>query len=426
MNLNGKILGAAVAASLGFGVGSAARADAVADFYKGKRMTMYIGYSSGGGYDRYARVLARYMGRHIPGTPSFLAKNQPGAGSMRLANELYNTITQDGTAIATVSRGIPAEVLQGNKKARYEPRKFNWIGSANNETSTCVVWHTSTVKGLQDFLNQPLVLGGTGPSADTDVFPKVLNNVIGTRFKIVTGYPGGNDINLALERGEVQGRCGWSWSSVKSTRAKWLKEGKIRVMLAMSVEKNDELKDVPFIMDLAKTDRDRKILELIFSRQAIGRPFLAGPKVPADRVKALRAAFMATMKDKDFLKEADKSKLEITPISGEAVQKLIGAMFDNPPDLIAAANEAATNEKRTEVAQAVIPVVTVSGKITKVQRKGARVSWKGDVKKGKLRVGKETKVMVGGKKAKPAALAEGMSCDFKVKGVETALEIACK
>jgi tripartite-type tricarboxylate transporter receptor subunit TctC len=387
---------------------------------------MYIGYSSGGGYDRYARTIARHMGRHIPGNPSITSKNQPGAGSMRLANEMYNTIAQDGTAIATVSRGIPAEVLQGNKKARYEPRKFNWIGSANNETSTCVVWHTSDIRTLQDFLNKPIVVGGTGPSADTDVFPRVLNNVIGTKLKIVTGYPGGNDINLALERGEVQGRCGWSWSSVKSTRAKWLKEGKIRILLAMSVEKNDELKDVPFVMDLARTERDKKILQLIFSRQAIGRPYLAGPKVPSDRVAALRAAFTATMKDPKFLKDAEKGKLEITPISGEAVQKLIGDMFGNPPDLIAASNEAATSESRTQVSKAVIPVVTVTGEITKVQRKGARVSWKGDVKKGKLRVGKGTSVMVGGKKAKPSVLKAGMSCDFKVQGVETALAIACK
>ena len=426
MTYSGKLAVAAAAAMLWAGSGAAVHADPVADFYKSKRMTMYIGYSSGGGYDRYARTIARHMGRHIPGNPSITSKNQPGAGSMRLANELYNTIAQDGTAIGTVSRGIPAEVLQGNKKARYEPRKFNWIGSANNETSTCVVWHTSDVRTLQDFLNKPMVVGGTGPSADTDVFPRVLNNVVGTKLRIVTGYPGGNDINLALERGEVQGRCGWSWSSVKSTRAKWLKEGKIRILLAMSVEKNDELKDVPFVMDLAKTERDKKILQLIFSRQAIGRPYLTGPQVPADRVAALRAAFMATMKDPKFMKDADKGKLEITPISGEAVQKLIGEMFDNPPDLIAAANEAATSETRTQISKAVIPVVTLSGEITKVQRKGSRVAWKGGVKKGKLRVGKKTSVMVAGQKAKPTALKAGMACDFKVQGVETALAITCK
>jgi len=402
------------------------KADPVADFYKGQRMTMYIGYSSGGGYDRYARTISRHMGRHIPGKPRFTAKNMPGAGSMRLANALYNTIRQDGTNIATVSRGIPAEVLQGNKKALYDPKKFNWVGSANNETSTCVVWHTSPVKTLQDFLNMEIVAGGTGPSADTDVFPKVLNNVVGSKLKLVTGYPGGNDINLALERGEVQARCGWSWSSVKSTRARWLKEKKIRILLAMSVEKNDELKDVPFVMDLAKNERERKILELIFSRQAIGRPYLAGPKVPAERVKALRAAFMATMKDPKFMADANKGKLEITPISGDAVQKLINDMFSNPPELIAAANEAVNNTSRTKMVKATIPVVTLSGKITSVKRKGSRVAWKGDVKKGKLRVGGKTKVTVAGKKAKRSDLKVGMACDFKIKGVESALEISCK
>ena len=427
MTASGKFTGLCAAGALLAAMGATAvQADPLADFYKAHRVTMYIGYSPGGGYDRYARTIARHMGDHIPGHPTIVSKNATGAGSMRLANEIYNTLPQDGTAMATVSRGIPAEKMQGNPLAKYDPRKFNWIGSANNETSTCVVWHTSPVKTLQDFLNTKLVVGGTGPSADTDVFPRVLNNVIGTKLKVVTGYPGGNDINLALERGEVQGRCGWSWSSVISTRPKWLKEGKIRVLLAMSVERNPALKDVPFVMDLAKTERDRKILQVIFARQAIGRPYLVGPKVPADRVKALRVAFMATMKDPKFLKDAAKGKLEITPISGETAQKVVAEMFDNPPDLIAAANKAATNTAHTEIAKAVIPVVKLSGKITGLKRKGKRVAWAGGVKKGKLRVGGKTKITIGGKKAKASALEKGMSCDFTVKGVETALKISCK
>lgn len=426
MSISGKFTGLCAAGALLAAMGgTAAHADSVADFYKNHRVTMYIGYSAGGGYDRYARTIARHMGDHIPGHPQFISKNATGAGSMRLANEIYNVLPQDGTAIATVSRGIPAEKMQGNPLAHYNPRKFNWIGSANNETSTCVVWHTTKIKTLQDFLNDKILVGGTGPSADTDVFPRVLNNVIGTKLKVVTGYPGGNDINLAMERGEVQGRCGWSWSSVKATRPKWLKENKIRVLLAMSVKRNPELKDVPFVMDLAKTDRDRKILQVIFGRQAIGRPFVAGPKVPADRVKALRVAFMATMKDPKFLKDAHQAKLEINPISGEEAQKVVDDMFNNPPALIAAANAAATNTSHTEITKAVIPVVKLSGKITGVKRKGKRVAWAGNVKKGKLHVGKKTKITIGGKMAKASALRKGMACDFTVKGVETALKISC-
>lgn len=420
-------IGACTAGAVVMGVAAAvAQADPVADFYKRERVTMFIGYSSGGGYDRYARTIARHIDRHIPGKPTVLAKNRPGAGSMRLANELYNVLPQDGTAIGTVGRGVPQEALKGNKLAKYDPRKFNWIGSANNETSTCVVWHTSDVATLQDFLDKKIIVGGTGPSADTDVFPKVLNNVVGTKLQLVTGYPGGNDINLAMERGEVQGRCGWSWSSVKSTRAKWLEEKKIRVILAMSVERHPDLTDVPFVMDLAQDARAKKIFQLVFARQAMGRPYLTGPKVPAERVDALRAAFDATMKDETFLAEAKKSRMEIAPLSGNAVQKIIEEMFNAPEDVIAVANAAMTDSGKTRVSKAVIPVVKVSGKITKVRRKGARVSWAGDVKKGKLRVGGKTKVTVAGKAAKRSDLEAGMACDFTVKGVESALEIACK
>ncbi|MFQ5974044.1 MAG: Bug family tripartite tricarboxylate transporter substrate binding protein, partial [Alphaproteobacteria bacterium] len=261
-------------------------AGSVADFYKGKTITIYIGYSPGGGYDAYARTVGRHIGKHIPGNPGTVAKNRPGAGSLKLANELYNTLPKDGTAIGTIGRGMPMEPLFGTKEAKFDPSKFNWLGSANNEVSVCVSWHKSPIKTLNDFLTKEMIVGGTGPGADTDTFPKVLNNIIGTKLKLVTGYPGGNNINLAIERGEVQGRCGWSWSSVKSTRAQWLRDKNINVLLQMSTAKHPEMPDVPFVMDLAKTEKDRKVLALVFARQAWGRPFVAPPGVPADRAKA--------------------------------------------------------------------------------------------------------------------------------------------
>lgn len=426
MKVQSALTGLAIAGTLVVGaIGGAGAADP-ADFFKNKRITLYIGYSSGGGYDRYARTIARAWPDHIPGKPSMTAKNRPGAGSVRLTNELYNVLPKDGTAIGTVSRGVAREELWGTKGIRYKSAKFNWIGSANNEVSVCVTWHEAGIDTLQDFLTREIIVGGTGPAADTDTFPQVLNNVMGTKLKLVTGYPGGNDINLAMERGEVQGRCGWSWSSVVSTRSNWLKAGKIKVQLQMSVSRHPDLKDVPFIMDLAKTERDRKVLELIYASQAMGRPFLAPPGVPEDRVKTLRASFMATMKDPAFLKMATKAKLEITPVSGEEVQAIITSMFQAPADVIAAAKFAATNRDRTKIAKAKIPVVTVSGKITRVRRKGSRVSWQGDVKKGKLRVGGKTKVSIAGQKAKRGELKVGMQCDFTIKGVETALAIACE
>ncbi|MFQ6016959.1 MAG: Bug family tripartite tricarboxylate transporter substrate binding protein, partial [Kiloniellaceae bacterium] len=217
------LAGLAVAgAAAGLMVPATAGADAVADFYKGKTITLFVGYSPGGGYDTYARTVARHMGKHIPGNPDFVVKNRPGAGSMKLANEMYAAVPKDGSVIGIIGRGQVMEPLFGTEQAKFDPSEFNWLGSANNEVSVCVSWHTSPVRTVQDLMTQQLIVGGTGPGADTDTFPKVLNNVIGTRLKLVTGYPGGNDILLAMERGEVDGRCGYSWSSAKSRKADWL------------------------------------------------------------------------------------------------------------------------------------------------------------------------------------------------------------
>lgn len=401
-------------------------AASVADFYKGKTVTIYIGYSPGGGYDTYGRTVGRHIGRHIPGNPKTVVKNRPGAGSMTLANELYNTLPRDGTAIATIGRGIPMEPLFGTKEAKFDPSKFSWLGSANNEVSVCVAWHASPIQTLDDFLTKEMIVGGTGPGADTDTFPKVLNNVIGTKLKLVTGYPGGNDINLATERGEVQGRCGYSYSSLKSRQANWLKEKKVKILLQMSTAKHPELPDVPFVMDLAKTEKDRKVLALVFARQAWGRPFVAPPEVPADRVKALQAAFAATMKDPKFLEDAKKQKLEIAPISGEEIGELMAALYASPQDLVQAAREAAEKTEKIQITKAVIPIETLKGAITEIKRGGRSVSYKAGDKKGKVSVsGSRTEVMIAGNKAKRSELKVGMNCEFTYQGSE-AKKIACE
>ncbi|MCH7711195.1 MAG: hypothetical protein IH903_06105 [Proteobacteria bacterium] len=402
------------------------QADAVADFYKGKTITLYIGYSAGGGYDTYARTIGRVIGRHIPGNPKVVAKNKPGAGSLKLANELYNSLPKDGTVIGTFGRGMVMEPLFGNKKARFDPSKYTWLGSANNEVSVCIAWHESPIQTLEDFLTKPMIVGGTGPGSDTDVFPKVLNNVLGTKLRLVTGYPGGNDINLATERGEVQGRCGYSWSSLKSRFPQWLTGKKVQILLQMSTAKHPDLPDVPFVMDLAKTEKDRKVLELIFARQAWGRPFVAPPGLPADRAKALQTAFMATMKDADFLADAKKQKLEIAPISGEKIKQLIAALYASPKDLVEAAKEAAEKTGNIKITKVVIPIETVKGTITKIQRKGRRVSYKGGGRKGKLSVsGRRTKVSIGGKKVKRKNLKVGMKCEFTFQA-SAAKKIDCE
>ena len=319
---------------------STAQAQSPADFYKGKTVDLMIGYSVGGGYDVYARLIARHIGKHIPGNPTVVPKNMEGAGSLRLANWLYNVAPKDGTVFGTIGRGTGFDPLFDHKTAQFDGAKFSWIGSANDEVSVCVVWNGRTkIAKFDDLLTNELTVGGTGAAADTDQFPRIVNGVLGTKMKIITGYPGGNDVNLALERGEVDGRCGWSWSSVMSTRASWIKDKKVTILMQLSLAKHPDLPDVPLITDLAKTDEQRQILRLIFARQALGRPYLGPPNIPADRVEALRKAFMDTMKDKDFLAEADKAQLEITPVDGMALQKLVTEVYRTPPAVVQKAAE---------------------------------------------------------------------------------------
>ena len=313
----------------------AALAQTPAEFYKGKNVDMYIGYSVGGGYDVYGRLVARFMGRHIPGSPTVVVKNMDGAGSLRAANYVYNLAPKDGTAMGVVARGIAFDTLFGLPGAQFDGTKFNWIGSANDEVSVCVSWAAgASINKFEDLYTREMIVGGTGGSADTDQFPRVINAVLGAKMKVVAGYPGGNEINMAMERGEVSGRCGWSWSSVKSTQADWLKNKKINILVQLSLAKHEDLPDTPLIMDLAKTDEQKQIFKLIFARQVLGRPFLAPPGIPADRVAALRKAFMDTMQDKEFLAEADKLKLEITAVSGEQLQKIVQEAYDTPQDVV--------------------------------------------------------------------------------------------
>jgi tripartite-type tricarboxylate transporter receptor subunit TctC len=299
-----------------------------------KPFSLYVGYSTGGGYDVYGRLVARHIGKPLPGHPNVVVNNMPGAGSLRLANWLYTVAPKDGTVFGTVARGVAFDTLLGQPGASFEATKFNWIGSANDEVSVCVSWNTSGVTTFQQALEKGLIVGGTGGSADTDQFPRAFNGVLDAKFKIVTGYPGGNDINLAMERGEVQGRCGWSWSSVSSTKPDWVKDKKINVLVQLALAKHPDLPDVPLILDFAKDDLQRGVFKLVFARQLMGRPFLAPPGVPEDKVAALRKAFMETMKDKEFLAEADKAKLEITPVPGEEVQKVVAEAYAMPPEVI--------------------------------------------------------------------------------------------
>jgi tripartite-type tricarboxylate transporter receptor subunit TctC len=331
-----KLAAVLVASFLGVQISGAQAQDAAA-FFKGRTVNMEIGYTAGGGYDVYGRTVARFLGKHIAGAPTVLPKNMPGAGSLRLANWLYTAAVKDGSEIGTIGRGIAFDPMLGNKNAQFDAAKFTWLGSATDEVSVCVAWHDAGIATFDDLYTKPMTVGGTGGGADTDVFPQILNAVLGTKMKVIAGYPGGNDVNLAMERGEVQGRCGWSWSSLQSTHKDWIAQKKIVVLIQLALSKHPDLPDIPLITDLATTDEQRQILKLIFARQVMGRPFLAPPGLPAERVEALRQAFLDTMKDKDFLAEADTAQLEINPVTGPAIEKLVKEIYQTPADIAAKA-----------------------------------------------------------------------------------------
>ncbi|MGE0650659.1 MAG: Bug family tripartite tricarboxylate transporter substrate binding protein [Alphaproteobacteria bacterium] len=427
MTHRGTFAGFCAVGALLVGVGGApARADAVEDFYKNARMSMYIGYTAGGGYDRYARLLARHMERHIPGKPNIVPRQYTGAGGLRVANSIFNVFPQDGTAIGAFGRQSPLEALTGNKKAKFVGNEFNWIGSANREYSVCAFWHTSPIKTTDDLFKKGPIVGGNGAGSGTDIQAMMLNNLIGTKLTLITGFPGGVDINLAMERGEVHGRCAWSWSSVVATQADWVKDKKIVFPLQIAAKAHPDLKDVPLVGKFIKNDRDRQILDVVLAPLTIGRPYAVGPRVPTERVEALRAAFDANMKDEKFRAEAEKGRLPIDPADGKEVQALMDKLYALPPDIIKGAGDAISHTNNIEISQARIPVTTVMGNISKVQREGRSVSWSGEGKKGKLSVGGKTKVMVAGKAAKRGMLKAGMECSFKVRGAQQALAIDCK
>jgi tripartite-type tricarboxylate transporter receptor subunit TctC len=329
---------ACLAASLS--LAETVHADAVSDFYAGKRITVVIGYGPGGGYDEYARLLARFMGDHIPGKPAMVPQNMPGAGSRTAANWLYNLAPKDGTAVATLSQTTPTDQALGQQGIRFDVRKFNWIGNMIVVNNTLALWHTTGVKTVEEATKKDLAIGATGASSPSVLYPQVSNNLLGTKFRIITGYPGGGDINIALERGEVDGRGSNSWASWKSTKADWLRDKKLNILFQVGPKREPDLPDVPLWSELAKSHEQRQVLEILSGDVAVGRPIIAPPGVPADRVKALRAAFDATMKASDFMQAAAKQKMDINPMSGEELQQVAGKIVDVQPNVVAMVKQA--------------------------------------------------------------------------------------
>ena len=411
------------------------QADPIEEFYKGKRINMLIGLSAGGGYDRYARLTARYMERYIPGKPTIVSKNMTGGGSLVAANFIYNAASQDGTFIGALQRGVPVEPLTKGKvsKAKFDPLKFQWLGSSNRETSIAIAWHTSGIKSYKDLYEKELIVGGTGVTTDSVVTAYVMNNLLGMKFKVIAGYPGGSEMDLAMQRGETSGRATFSWSSFKTRRLNWLKEKKVVMLYQMGAKKNPDplLKDVPLALDFAKDEKTRRILFLKFAVGEFGRPYALGPGVPKDRVQALRVAFDKAMKDQGLLAEAKKSRLAVDPGSGAEIDAILKEIYASPPELIEGLRNAALKTDRVKVEIVKIPVITAKVKLGKIQGEGKRVAFKGKASdgadvKGRVGVsGSKTEITVGGQTAKRAALKSGMTCTLVYQG-RAAQKIACE
>lgn len=318
-----------------------ARADSVEDFYRGKTVSVVVGFSVGGGYDLYARHLARHIGKHIPGNPNVVPQNMPGAGSLKAANYIFTAAPKDGTYFGTFARttGINPLLESG---ATFDSRQFSWLGSVTDDVSTCITSSTTAIKTWDDFIKKPSTLGGQGPSSEPDMFARLYKNVFDAPIKLVAGYPGTNEITLAMERGEVDGLCGLSWSTIKTRHAKQLQEKKINVLVQAAFKKVPEIGDVPLVMDLTKDKEKLQILKLILAAQEMARPFAAPPGIPADRKAALVKAFDDTMKDPDYLADAKKLDIDVNPVSAKALKELLAELYATPKDVVKKAGEAIT------------------------------------------------------------------------------------
>ena len=331
---------ALVGAALTIALASPAPAQSVEEFYKGKTINLVIGYSVGGGYDLYGRLLARHIGKHIPGRPNIVPQNLTGAGSLRAAQFIYSVAPKDGTTFGTFGRTIAATPLLTPASAQFDGTKFTWLGSVTNEVSTCVTWHTAPVKIWNDVLTREVAMGGEGPGADPDVYTLLYKNVFGAKMKLITGYHGTNDTTLAMERGEVDGLCGLSWSTLKSRHQQWMNERKINILIQAALKKQPELASVPLAIELTKDREQLQILKLFLISQEMARPFAAPPSIPDDRKAALVAAFEATMKDPEFLAEAQKLNMDVNPLGGKTIDGLLAELYATPRAVIEKAAQA--------------------------------------------------------------------------------------
>jgi tripartite-type tricarboxylate transporter receptor subunit TctC len=311
-------------------------ATAADDFYKGKTITFIVGFSSGGGYDTYARLLARHMSSHIPGNPTIIVQNMDGAGSMRAANHVYNVAAKDGTVVAAVNATLLMYQLLGGKGAQYDPAKLQWIGSVANSNNSVITWHASGIRSIEDARKQDVPMAGTGPTSYANIYPTIMNAVLGTRFKVINGYTGSNLMDLAMERGEVAGRSGAALASLFSERPDWVKDKKINFLVQIGYERDPALVDVPTLGELVKSEREKQIVNVVTLPTTVGYAYWVAPEVPAERVKILQETFAKTAADSNFLAEAKKQNLDIKVQTGAQIEALVRAAAQTPKDVLQA------------------------------------------------------------------------------------------
>lgn len=315
----------------------------VTEFYKGKTLSLLIGSSAGGGYDTYGRLVARYLGKYIPGQPQVVASNMPGAGGNVLAGYAYNVAPKDGTVLALVLPGTITEPLfKGRDKVKHDPAKLTYVGSANSEVNMCYLRADTGVASVRDLQSKEVVIGASAEGGSTRDQPVLQRNLLGSRFKIVSGYPGSREIFLAIEKGEVSGICGLGLPAFRQAHADWLDKGFVRIVSQDNAKGDPKITamGVPRTVDLAKSPDDRRIMELVYAQQDFGRPFIMPPGVPSDRVALIRKAFMDALKDKELLAEAEKRKIDIEPVDGADLQELVERIYATPPALIERARQA--------------------------------------------------------------------------------------
>jgi len=299
----------------------------------GKNVQMLIGFGPGGGYDLWGRVVARHIGKHLPGNPNVVPQNMPGAGSFVAANNIYNLAPKDGSVLGIIARDAALGPITGATGARFDPTRITWVGTPTTETNVCIAMSTAKVHTLKDLYEKELIVGDTGVGTGTHSYPKALNALLGMKFKIIAGFPSSSDVFLAMERGEVDGICE-SLDSVSGKRPTWIPDKKVVILFQGGAAPNPELKDIPFVVDLARTPEDKQAIEFLYAGQGIGRPFVAPPDMPADRVKMLRDAFNATMKDPEFLEDARRNMLSVDPEDGEHLAALIKKVYATPKPIV--------------------------------------------------------------------------------------------